>query len=369
METVAGMNTLSYLGVTAPNPPNIIKALRAPTTNDKKYNIGDMWINTATSTAYQLVDIDGSGADWQVTGSPSSAVSSLAGDTGSAAPAAGVITIAGGTNITSAASGSTVTINLDAVLAGLTSVAATTFTTNVAAAQLSLSGTAIAAIGTDANINLDLTPKGTGDLRVTVGDVLAQAGDVIASRSAAGADVTVEATNSDNTSGTSNAFFEAAVGGTSSGDSGIRFQISGGQNWGMGIDNSDSDALVLSESNTLGTNNAFRVAPTTRDMSVYGNLILPTAAKQLQMEGGAVTDFIGQATLTAGTVTVLNTNIAAGDKIMVSRQGINGSTALGVFDVAITPATSFSITARNPTDATTQTNDVSIVDYFIVRQL
>jgi len=100
-----------------------------------------------------------------------------------------------------------------------------------------------------------------------------------------------------------------------------------------------------------------------------GNLLINGSAKQLRVKGGAATDFIGQTTLVAGTKTIANTNIAAGDKIMVSRQGINGSTALGVFDVAITPATSFSITARNPADATTQVNDISIVDYVIIRQI
>ena len=88
----------------------------------------------------------------------------------------------------------------------------------------------------------------------------------------------------------------------------------------------------------------------------------------LSIDGGAATDFIGQATLAAGTVTVLNTNIAATDKILVSRHGINGSTALGVFDVAITPATSFTITSLKVADATTETNDTSIVDYVIIRQ-
>ncbi len=104
-------------------------------------------------------------------------------------------------------------------------------------------------------------------------------------------------------------------------------------------------------------------------VSTAGNVLIQGAAKQLRVEGGAVTDFIGQATLVAGTVTILNTNIAAGDRVFVSRSDVNGSTALGVFDVSITPATSFTIDARNPTDATVQTNDVSIVDYFIVRQL
>ena len=89
----------------------------------------------------------------------------------------------------------------------------------------------------------------------------------------------------------------------------------------------------------------------------------------IEVNGGAATDFIGSATLVAGTVTVANTNITAADVILVTREGINASTALGVLDTAITPATSFTITALNPTDGTTQVNDVSTVKYVIVRQV
>lgn len=103
--------------------------------------------------------------------------------------------------------------------------------------------------------------------------------------------------------------------------------------------------------------------------ATLGNIVVNGAAKQFQCHGGAVTDFIGQATLANGTVTVANTNIATADKIMVTRRGINGSTALGVFNVAITNATSFSITALKTTDASTETNDTSIVDYVIIRQV
>lgn len=77
----------------------------------------------------------------------------------------------------------------------------------------------------------------------------------------------------------------------------------------------------------------------------------------------------GTATLALGTVTVAHTGITAEDRIMVTRSDINGSTALGVFEVVKTPATNFVINARNPADATIQTNDESIVDYVITRQL
>jgi len=89
----------------------------------------------------------------------------------------------------------------------------------------------------------------------------------------------------------------------------------------------------------------------------------------LAIDGGAVTDNIGQATLVSGTVTVLNTAIAAGDKVFCSRRGIAASTALGELNVAINAGVSFVITALNPTNATTQTGDVSIVDYVIIRQV
>lgn len=102
---------------------------------------------------------------------------------------------------------------------------------------------------------------------------------------------------------------------------------------------------------------------------VVGDVTLNPSGAKLIVQGGAVTDFIGQATLAAGTVTIANTNISAADKIFVSRHGINGSTALGVFDVSIVASTSFTITALKPTDATTETNDTSVVDYFIVRQI
>ena len=121
---------------------------------------------------------------------------------------------------------------------------------------------------------------------------------------------------------------------------------------------------------TLGAVSAGTTITAGTDLvSTAGNVLIQGAAKQLRVEGGAVTDFIGQATLVAGTVTVANTNIAAGDRVFVSRSDLNGSTALGLFDVSITPATNFIIDSRKPADATIETNDVSIVDYFIVRQL
>ena len=52
--------------------------------------------------------------------------------------------------------------NVSAAIITATTVNATTFDTNIAAAGVTLAGTTLAADGTDSNISLTLTPKGTG---------------------------------------------------------------------------------------------------------------------------------------------------------------------------------------------------------------
>lgn len=131
-------------------------------------------------------------------------VLTLTGDAGGAiSPVLGDIILAGGTGISTSGAGNTITIALTGALgttdhavqvgnatAGLTSLAvgatgeiligntgadpswsasptvttmyATTFDTNVAAAAVTLSGTTLSADGTDADININITAKGTG---------------------------------------------------------------------------------------------------------------------------------------------------------------------------------------------------------------
>jgi hypothetical protein len=102
--------------------------------------------------------------------------------------------------------------------------------------------------------------------------------------------------------------------------------------------------------------------------ATLGHVIINGAAKQLRQHGGAATDFIGQATLTNGVATVLNTNIAATDRVFVTRTAKNTSTAYGTFQVVITASTNFVVTSCK-SDTTTETNDQSTVDYIIVRQV
>lgn len=261
-----------YLGVLGINPPGLTIAERAPTSNDKAFNRGQLWLDINNLASYQY---PGSG-DWITLGSGTAgAIVSLTGDSGGAIlPVAGNLDIVGdatdGTSVVGTAG--TLTINVEQ-----------SSTTQRGTVELATDAEAVT--GTDA------------DRAITAAALTA--------RLAA----------------------PGAIGGTTP------------------------------------------AAGSFTTVTASGNITLNGNATQLQAQGGAATDFIGTATLTAGTVTVLNTNIAAGDRIFVERSAVNASTALGVFKVVKTPATNFVITACNPTDGSTETNDVSTVDYFIVREI
>ena len=287
--------------------PQPVVSPRAPTASDFRYPLGQLWVDKTLDVIYGLSSVSAGSATWSLMSPGASDVDQLTGDSGGAiSPAGGNITLAGGTNITSAGAGSTITFNLDAAISLATSVTSPIYTASAA----------------DLNIN----SAASQDIILQMGD--AAAANKISFEDSASAEVASLDSNGTltvvNMDGIIGATTPAAITGTT---------------------------IVGNTSVTSG-----------------GNIVMSAVATQLEMNGGAATDFIGQATLTAGTVTVANTNIAATDRVFVTRSDVNGSTALGVLDVSITASTNFIIDARNPADATVQTNDVSIVDYFIVRQ-
>lgn len=74
-----------------------------------------------------------------------------------------------------------------------------------------------------------------------------QDNDFSVNRATAGTTVQSSVDHSDNTSGTSNSKFLAQVGGTSGGDPHLNINVSGVQDYALGIDNSDSDHLKLTD--------------------------------------------------------------------------------------------------------------------------
>lgn len=76
-----------------------------------------------------------------------------------------------------------------------------------------------------------------------------------------------------NTGSGANAEIEITAATSTSGDSKVRFNITGGDVWSHGVDNSDSDAYVISNNGNLGTSNVLRLQGTT---ATFGNrLLLP----------------------------------------------------------------------------------------------
>jgi hypothetical protein len=306
----------------------------------------------------------------------------------------GEITISGGTNLTSSASGSTVTVNLDATLASLTSVTSGSFVTSSATVGVTYTTNTITPTGSDANISLLVNGKGSGG--------------IVHSRGIVGGDVNMQATNTDNTNAASTAGFQAAVGGGSGGDPYVEFSVSGVQTWRAGVDNSASDAFVIAASNALGTSNAASwsvagaltnaagITATTGNIAASagsvsaattltatlgditatnGNLVLVAEGNKMMRTSVASTttaggNSIGSVTLVGGTATVSTTSVTASSLIKIWRQsiGATGAAGLGALTVGtIVASTSFVINAVQPADATAlQASDVSVIGWEII---
>lgn len=107
----------------------------------------------------------------------------------------------------------------------------------------------------------------------------------------------------------------------------------------------------------------------TGTLNAGGNVNLTAVATKISYNGGAATDFIGSGTLTAGTVTIANTNIAATDRILVQRTAANASTTLGMLSYTISAGASFTVNSLIVgTPGSVETGDASSFVYFIVGQ-
>lgn len=118
---------------------------------------------------------------------------------------------------------------------------------------------------------------------------------------------------------------------------------------------------------TAGTQSVGGAKTFTSDLTTTtSNVIIGTAGKGVQIKEGSNAR-MGTSTLTSGTVTVSNTSVTANTRIFLSRYSPGASTALGTLSVGtVVASTSFVIDSRNPTDATVQTNDVSVVHWILV---
>jgi len=112
--SVAAANTLSYLNQLEPSNVLTIQAQRAPTINDRRYKLGTIWRDLANRNFYCLLNVTANSANWYLLGGQSGQVSTLTGDSGTATPAVGNISLTTSEDLVSTASGSDVAFSLAA---------------------------------------------------------------------------------------------------------------------------------------------------------------------------------------------------------------------------------------------------------------
>lgn len=236
----------------APVPFSTKKVLGS---SDYSYNLGQLAYQDTTSS---WVIYNGNSSWGAIAGGMFA--TSYAGNAGTAIPSAHVLNVvgtAGQINVTGA--GNTLTLSLTGGGTAVDSFAPDTGTNPVApdaAGLISLKGQATPSIsgiqvtGGTNSLSLSMLSPFEGDFSFTQSNV-ALAGT---------RKITV--TNSDNSSATSNAQVIAIVGGASAGDPASIYNVNGVTTWSTGIDNSDSDALVIAASATLGTSNTWRMSTT-----------------------------------------------------------------------------------------------------------
>ena len=153
MTSFLGGNPLSYEGVKATNPAQVLPALRNPLSSDIGFDVGTHWINTSNNTVWILSSVVANVATWVATGSGTTgAVVTVTGDSGGAlSPTAGNVNLKGTANqITVAGAVSTETFSIPAVFIAPGSIASTTTVTGATGLVATAGG--ITATGTS-NIN------------------------------------------------------------------------------------------------------------------------------------------------------------------------------------------------------------------------
>lgn len=163
-----------YLGVRAILPPDLVTATRAPTSSDKAYVKGTLWLDTANDASYQW---PGQG-DWISLGSGTTgAVVTLTGDSGGAiAPVGGNIDILGtASEIDVVGTAGTLTVSLPAAVVAPGSL---TTTTTLAATTTVTGGTGITATTGNITATAGAVNAGTS-MTATAGDITATLGHVI----------------------------------------------------------------------------------------------------------------------------------------------------------------------------------------------
>jgi hypothetical protein len=172
-----------YGGGQVPNPANVKRTVGAPPSTLTEDNLGTLAVDNAAGTIYGLASKSGGVDTWAVLGGGSGAVATLTGDTGTAAPSGGNIKLAGTANqITSTASGATITFSLPAAI---TAPGSLTATTSLSATTTVTAGTGITATTGNISATAGAVNAGTS-ITATAGNITATAGNFVSSQAGNG---------------------------------------------------------------------------------------------------------------------------------------------------------------------------------------
>lgn len=321
----------------------------APTISDVAFEVGQVWVykNGDTRVAYTYCGQSSTGDGlWQVSSSGAGDLEFLQGDSGGQiTPVGEEIVIAGGTNLTTVGSSGTITIDLDDAIELATSVSSPLYT-----APTSSDMSITAALGQDITMTLgDDSGNNALFIKNSAADTILLVGTdafIIASPSIS--------IGEDNQAG-----IVSFVGGTQAKTLNIAH---GTGPHIVSIGNATTGAVSMRSAST--------VTLTAPSVNVAGNLILTSVGTGLQMNGGAATDFIGQVVLVAGVATILHINLdSATDRIFMQRKTAGLSSAIGQLTYVINTGVNFIITSvRVVSPGTTEIDDISTIEYFIVKQ-
>lgn len=188
-------------------------------------------------------------------------------------------------------------------------------------------------------------------LATFAGAVTVTGGSLDATSAVSGGNVQLTASNTSNTAN-SNAYCKAIVAGGSAGDAAFYCQVTGGQDYTVGVDNSDSDAYVGSVGSALGTNNFMRVS-SARAVSIFGTATNDDAA------AGFYGEYITSQVVSGSSVSLTTNTVANITSISL---GAGDWDVTGVIDFTFGATTSY--TRLQGGISTTSATMGSVDNYF-----
>jgi hypothetical protein len=350
--SLSPQNELSYLGVRAPNPPNLIKQTRVPTAQDYKFPIGTLWVDSTSATAYILVDVIGQTAFWDEIGAGASIIATINAN----APIAGNYTVSGSpAQILAVQTPGTTTFSLSNAITtpgSLTTTTTLTGGTGITATAGNIVATAGNISATVGSVSAATTVTAGTGITATTGNIVASTGNITSTLGSMSAATTV-------TGGTglvaTTGNIVASTGNITStlGSVAAATTVTGG----TGVVATTGNVVATAGAVNAGTSMTATLGNIT---ATNGNVSLGTAGNKLLINAGANGSVGTTVALIGGTLVVANSSVTANSKFFFTTNTLGTVVLPSAYYVsARTPGVNFTILSNQATDTST-------VDFFFI---